>query len=191
VVRIINQLLPYEHRDTHGHNIEQDVGRRQVAADFLRHLFRLALSFRGKFNFLNMERQGCYNELTYRQNFERSFNWLAFNFELIMAYTLPERIVVFDPSYLSKSGKHTPGVGWHWSGCSGAPKWGLEIGAFSVVDVVNHTATAFGCRTNACRRRPNNSGSLLEYYGDRLVLEKAADTCSKSASFWWRCLFFP
>ncbi len=34
--------------------------------DFLRHLFRLALSFRGKFNFLNMERQGCYNELTYQ-----------------------------------------------------------------------------------------------------------------------------
>lgn len=74
-----------------------EVGKWQ--RDFLRHLFRLALSFRGKFNFLSMERQGSYNELTYRQNFKRSFNWLAFNFELIMAYTLPERILVFDPSY--------------------------------------------------------------------------------------------
>jgi hypothetical protein len=148
-----------------------EVGKWQ--RDFLRHLFRLALSFRGKFNFLSMERQGSYNELTYRQNFERPFNWLAFNFELIMSYTLPERILVFDPSYVSKSGRFTPGVGWHWSGCSGAPKWGLEIGAFSVVDIVNHTAM----HLIAQQTLPNQvqkSGSMLAYYGD-LVLEKAAE----------------
>ena len=148
-----------------------DVGKWQ--RDFLRHLFRLALSFRGKFNFLNMERQGCYNELTYRQNFERSFNWLAFNFELVMAYTLPERIVVFDPSYVSKSGKFTPGVGWHWSGCSGAPKRGLEIGAFSVVDIMNHTALHLVAE-QTLPEGTQKSGSMLAYYGD-LVLEKAAD----------------
>lgn len=148
-----------------------DVGKWQ--GDFLRHLFRLALSFRGRFNFLNMERQGCYNEMTYRQNFERSFNWLAFNLELIMAYTLPERIVVFDPSYLSKSGKFTPGVGWHWSGCAGSAKWGLEIGSFSVVDIVNHTALhLYAEQTLPCEVQ--KSGSLLAYYGD-LVLERAAE----------------
>lgn len=141
--------------------------------DFLRHLFRLALSFRGRFNFLNMERQGCYNELTYRQNFARSFNWLAFNTELIMAYTLAERIIVFDPCHVNKSGKCTPGVGWHWSGCAGAPKWGLEIGSFSAVDIVNHTALHLVAdQTLASNVR--QSGSLLAYYGD-LVLEKAAE----------------
>lgn len=148
-----------------------EVGKWQ--RDFLRHLFRLALSFRGRFNFLNMERQGCYNELTYRQNFERSFNWLAFNFELIMAYTLPERIVVFDPSYVSKSGKFTPGVGWHWSGCAGAAKWGLEIGGFSVVDIVNHTALHL-VADQTLTDKVQKSGSLLAYYGD-LVLEKATE----------------
>jgi hypothetical protein len=141
--------------------------------DFLRHLFRLALSFRGKFNFLNMERQGCYNELTYRQNFKRPFNWLAFNFELIRSYTLPERIVVFDLSYLKKSGKSTPGVGRYWSGCSGVPKWGLEIGAFSVVDIVNHTALHL-VADQTLPEKTQKSGSMLAYYGD-LVLEKAAD----------------
>ncbi len=120
-----------------------------------------------------MERQGCYNELTYRQNFERSFNWLAFNLELIMAYTLPERIVVFDPSYVSKSGKSTPGVGWYWSGCSGAKKWGLEIGAFSVVDIVNHTALHL-IAEQTLPEEAQKSGPMLAYYGD-LVLEKAAD----------------
>lgn len=148
-----------------------EVGKWQ--RDFLRHLFRLALSFRGRFNFLNMERQGCYNELTYRQNFERSFNWLAFNLELIMAYTLPERIVVFDPSYVSKSGKFTPGVGWYWSGCAGAKKWGLEIGAFSVVDVINHTALHLVAE-QTLPEAAQKSGSMLAYYGD-LLLEKAAD----------------
>ena len=148
-----------------------DVGKWQ--RDFLRHLFRLALSFRGRFNFLNMERQGCYNEMTYRQNFERAFNWFAFNLELIMAYTLPERIVVFDPSYLSKSGKFTPGVGWYWSGCAGSAKWGLEIGSFSVVDIVNHTALHLYAE-QTLPDKVYQSGSLLAYYGD-LVLERAAE----------------
>ena len=132
--------------------------------DFLRHLFRLALSFRGKFNFLNMERQGCYNELTYRQNFKRPFNWLAFNFELIRSYTLPERIVVFDLSYLKKSGKSTPGVGRYWSGCSGGPKWGLEIGAFSVVDIVNHTALHLV--------EPFSMADIKTQYFNELMLER-------------------
>lgn len=96
--------------------------------------------FSGQVQFFKHARQGCYNELTYRQNFARSFNWLAFKIELIMAYTFAERIIVFDPCHVNKSGKCTPGVGWHWSGCAGAPEWRLEIGSFSAVDIVNHTA---------------------------------------------------
>jgi adenine-specific DNA-methyltransferase len=51
VVRNINQLLPYEHRDTHGHNIEQDVGRRQVAARFFASLVSIGPEFSGKIKF--------------------------------------------------------------------------------------------------------------------------------------------
>ena len=90
-----------------------------------------------------------------------------------MAYTLPGRIVVFDPSYVSKSGKFTPGMGWHWSGCAGAPKWGLEIGGFSVVDIVNHTALHLVAEQTLAQK-VQQIGSLLAYYGD-LVFEKAAE----------------
>ncbi|EKF54418.1 hypothetical protein I215_12338 [Galbibacter marinus] len=34
--------------------------------------------------------------------------------------------IAFDPSYVSKSGKKTPGVGYFWSGSAARAKWGLE-----------------------------------------------------------------
>lgn len=48
--------------------------------------------------------------------------------------------IAFDPSYISKSGKKTPGVGYFWSGVAGQAKWGLEIGGLAAVDIDNHTA---------------------------------------------------
>jgi hypothetical protein len=47
---------------------------------------------------------------------------------------------VFDPSYISKSGKSTPGIGYFWSGCAGKVKRGLEVCGFAVVDIEANTA---------------------------------------------------
>ncbi len=44
------------------------------------------------------------------------------------------RAIAIDPSYISKSGKKTPGVGYFWSGCASAVKWGLELMGFALVD---------------------------------------------------------
>ncbi|MBX2928590.1 MAG: transposase [Saprospiraceae bacterium] len=109
--------------------------------------------------------------MTYRKNFARCVDWLVFNVALITKYMLPERIVVFDPSYLSKSEKHTPGLDRYWSGCARKAKWGLEIGGFSAVDIVNHTAL-HPVAEQTLPARVEKSGSLLAYYGD-LVCEKA------------------
>jgi hypothetical protein len=49
-------------------------------------------------------------------------------------------VIAFDPSYINKSGKKTPGLGWYWSGCAGQAKWGLEIGGLAAIDLDNHTA---------------------------------------------------
>ena len=40
---------------------------------FFIHIIMLNLSFRGRFNFLNMSRFGKYNEKTYRTNFAKGF----------------------------------------------------------------------------------------------------------------------
>lgn len=148
--------------------------------EFLQHLFRLFLSMRGRYTFLNADRYGVFGEMAYRQNFKRPLDWATFNYHLIMQTTAPERFNVFDPSYLSKSGKHTPGVGWHWSGCAGKAKWGLEIGAFSVVDVVNHTAMHLVAQ-QTLKEDVLEHRSLLEYYGS--LVERHADTLLKISDF--------
>lgn len=107
---------------------------------FMLHIFVLLLSLRGRFNFLNLARYGKYNEKTYRKNFEKAFSFSAFNHTLIEEHCSKELGIIFDPSYLPKSGKKTPGCGYFWSGCAGAPKWGIELGGIAVVDFENHTA---------------------------------------------------
>jgi hypothetical protein len=49
-------------------------------------------------------------------------------------------MIAFDPSYVPKSGKRTPGVGYFWSGCAGKSKWGLELCGFAAVDIEANTA---------------------------------------------------
>ena len=148
--------------------------------DFLGHLFHLFLSMRGRYTFLNAARYGIFGEATYRQHFERPMDWATFNYHLIMQATAPERFNSFDASYLSKSGKHTPGVNWHWSGCAGKAKWGLEIGAFSVVDVVNHSAMHLVAEQTLDEETQQHS-SLLEYYGS--LVERHADMLLKISEF--------
>lgn len=48
--------------------------------------------------------------------------------------------IAFDPSFISKSGKKTPGVGYFWSGCAGRTKWGLEFCGLAVLDLTRRTA---------------------------------------------------
>ena len=155
-------------------------GMNKWRREFLGHLFRLFLSMRGRYTFLNAERYGVFGEICYRQHFERPHDWVTFNYHLIMEFTPAERINVFDPSYLSKSGRHTPGVGWHWSGCAGKAKWGLEIGAFSVVDVVNHTALHL-VAAQTLKEETEKHNSLLEYYGS--LVEEHVDTLLKISPF--------
>ena len=57
-------------------------------------------------------------------------------------------IIAFDPSYIAKSGKSTPGVGWYWSGVAGKSKWGLEISGIAAIDIDNHTGLSFGGSSN-------------------------------------------
>ena len=129
---------------------------------FITHLFRLFLSMHGRYTFLNAERYEIFGEMTYRKHFGRPMDWATFNYHLIMQSTARERFNSFDASYLSKSGKHTPGVSWYWSGCAGKAKWGLEIGAFAVVDVLNHTAMHLVAEQTPAEETRQH-GSLLGY----------------------------
>jgi hypothetical protein len=107
---------------------------------FLIETLLLFMSIRGKINFLQLARYGKFKEQRYRQQFEKPFDFLTFNKEFTLSQGSGRYAIAFDPSYVSKSGKKTPGVGWYWSGCANSSKWGLEIGGLAAIDIDNHTA---------------------------------------------------
>lgn len=136
-----------------------EIGKWQ--SDFLIENFDLQCRLRGRHNFLNMGRYSQFNESTFRNNYGKTFDFFEFNQHLINQYCSEERITAFDPSYISKSGKHTPGNGYFWSGCAGHNKWGLEIGGFAMIDIVNNTAMHLTAdQTLSTQDYP----SLLTYY---------------------------
>jgi hypothetical protein len=112
----------------------------QVQFNFFSNLVYQWLSLKGRYTFENLTRQGFLNAMSYRRHFSKSFNFASFNHLLIEQYCSDEKVVVFDPSYISKSGKFTEGLGKFWSGCAQSVKWELEIAAIGISDVKNHTA---------------------------------------------------
>jgi hypothetical protein len=102
----------------------------------------LFLTINGRINFLQLERYGKSCERRYRDLFARSFDFLAFNIKLAQTYGSGNFVLGFDPSYISKSGKKTPGVGYFWSGSAGRVKLGLELVGCAAIDLDNRTRAA-------------------------------------------------
>jgi len=123
--------------------------------------FKLQLQLRGRHNFLNMSRYSDKSSEFLRTGYSTSFDFIAFNTWLIKWYLSEERAIAFDPSYISKSGKSTPGLGYFWSGCLGQNKYGLEIGGFACIDILNHTALHFIADQTL---NVGDYNSLLSYY---------------------------
>lgn len=136
---------------------------------FILDVLGLFLSIKGRINFLQLGRYGLRNEQRYRGQFEKRFDFLGFNKELILEHGSGHFTIAFDPSYIGKTGKNTAGVGWYWSGVAGKTKWGLEIGGIAAIDIDNHTAFHL-----EAIQTPNDRGSqtLLEYYAQTLIDRK-------------------
>lgn len=143
-----------------------EVGKWQT--NFFVRLVLVWLRLRGRYNFDNLARQGLLSAFSYRNNFDKEFDFQSFN-KLLYDYAGEERFMVFDPSFISKSGKHTAGLGYFWSGCAGKAKRGLEIGGFALVDVAHHTAFHY----YASQTIPKEGEKLLDYYADLIVKQSS------------------
>ncbi len=145
----------------------KDVNKWQY--DFMLEVFGLFLSIKGRLNFMQLSRYGDHGEQHYRNQFSKSFDFLNFNKELITEYGGKHLTIAFDPSYVSKSGKSTCGVGYYWSGVAGKAKWGLEISGIAAIDIDNHTAFHL-----EAVQTPNNleSKSLVDHYANILIQRK-------------------
>ena len=77
--------------------------------------------------------------------------------------------LAFDPSYISKAGKKTPGVGYFWSGCAGKTRWGLEFCGLAVLDLTRKTAFhLFGFQTIDLK----DEETLISFYVRKLLERK-------------------
>lgn len=122
----------------------------------------LFLTIHGRINFLQLERYGKSCERRYRDLFAKEFDFLAFNIDLAQTYGSGNFAVALDPSYIPKSGKATPGVGYFWSGCAGRAKWGLEMLGFAAIDLDNHTA--FHLEAVQTKVDKNTTDKLTDFY---------------------------
>jgi len=136
--------------------------------EFVTETLILFLCIKGRINFLQLGRFGKHKEQRYRQQFEKPLDFLTFNKELTLSHGSGRYVIAFDPSYISKSGKHTPGAGYFWSGCANRAKWGLEIGGLAAIDIGNHTAF----HLEAVQTMAGKEQSLSDWYANIITERK-------------------
>ena len=83
---------------------------------FLVRLFLTILLMRGKVNFRNMSRYSELNEKSYSRQFRKTFDFAAFNEQLIedIIPSYHEQMGVMDASFVNKSGKESYGLGFFY-----------------------------------------------------------------------------
>ena len=102
----------------------------------------------GNVNFTTLSRYREVNEKPYRQRFEKAFEFLPFNVELVNLAIAPSSrlLCVMDASFLPKSGKATAGLDRSWNGCASRVDRGLEVSVIRVVAVETATAHALSAQ---------------------------------------------
>lgn len=143
---------------------------------FLEELFSLLPAIRGRFNFCNLSRYSQLNEVTFRRNFSKAFDWVAFNYAMIqLNLSNPTSILIaaVDASFISKSGKKTFGFDKFWSGCANQAKKGLEITALALIEVTTGMAwTLDVCQTPAglsAKTGKKGKYTRIDYYIEQLL----------------------
>lgn len=140
---------------------------------FIVHLIPLFMSIRGRINFMQMSRYGTYSMTSYRNNFDKSFDFGLFNSEHIKMQGTGHHVIIFDPSHIRKSGKSTFGRGRFWSGCDNQSKLGLEIGGIAVGDVEHHTAFHYeAIQTPNAESLKKSNTNLIDHYAEIIIQRK-------------------
>jgi len=141
----------------------------------------LYLVIPGRINFLQLGRYGKSCEQRFRQNFSKDFDWLEFNLSLSdRVLTGDRKAIAIDPSYISKSGKNTPWIGYFWSGAAGQAKRGLEILGVGLIDVDNKDCISLqAVQTPDRQTLESRDANLIDWY--LLVLESMQEKLHRAS----------
>ena len=114
---------------------------------FLENLIGVMLAIPGRINYLNLARYSQRSEKSYRNGFERAVAWVVLNAELVSELQKAERmgkrlVLAVDGSFISKAGKHRPGLGNFWDSKVGKARRGLEVQTAALIDLEYRQALA-------------------------------------------------
>ncbi|KAF0210289.1 MAG: hypothetical protein FD178_3674 [Ignavibacteria bacterium] len=120
--------------------LQQVNGIREPQLKFLSTLFEVMWTVPHRINFMNMGRFSSLSEQTFQLQFKKGFDFLDLFISMLSGKKKKEMLLVFDPSLISKSGKHTYGLARYWNGKAQRAEKGLEIGCLGAIDVPDGTA---------------------------------------------------
>jgi hypothetical protein len=143
-------------------------GINKSSKSFFLHVIQLFWCISGHCNFLQFARYGIYCERWYRKAFRRIFPFLSFNLSLVKKNCGSELILAFDPSYIPKSGKKTPGLGYYFSGKAGRALKGIEVGVLACIDVRYQTSIALNI-TQTIKSKNSKAGWMMRQYISQIV----------------------
>lgn len=150
---------------------------------FLMETLILYLVIPGRINFLQLGRYGKSCEQRFRQNFSKDFDWMDFNLSLSdRVLTGDRKAIAIDPSYISKSGKNTPWIGYFWSGTAGQAKRGLEILGVGLIDVDNKDCISLqAVQTPDHQTLESRDANLIDWY--LLVLKSMQEKLHRASRY--------
>ena len=146
-----------------GEIIKTDAIKRRILQTIIPLLFTLPQ----RHNLKQVAKWSGYNEGTIHNWYGRDLDLCKFNRTMIDNHGSKDMITIFDPSFMPKSGKHTPGIDRRWSGQAQAPKRGIEIGCFAIGDMEHHTAFHLNATLTPSGKDLKDKGmNLMSHYVD-------------------------
>lgn len=135
----------------------------------------------GKVNFTRLSRYGGRTAKTFASNFKASVDWIKVNIGIAHENigSGDDIAIAIDPSFISKAGKLTYGMGRFWSGVAQRVKRGLEIMAIGAISLSRHTCVMLGAiqSPNFKTLESEQNMSMLDWYIS-LVRTKASELLS-------------
>jgi hypothetical protein len=133
-----------------------------------------------RYNFLTLSRYGGYSDRAIRQQFARPLPFVELFDGLYRPLRQKECILVFDPTFIPKSGRQTPGIYKFWNGAHQRAEKGLEAGVLALIDVedkmayhIEATQTEVESVNPAVAEEQEGNKGMMEQYAQMITSHTA------------------
>jgi hypothetical protein len=142
---------------------------------FLSVLFQTILVCPSKINFSTLGRNSVLNERTYRRQFQKEFDFVELNQEIIKHFECQIKAFAMDASFIRKSGQETFGIDKFWNGCAGRAEKGLEASIISLIcekQNASFALTVDQTEPNLAEKEVTGKQTRIDFYAQQV--EKVA-----------------